>query len=164
MPKLKIERKGRVVYLYEWINNVWKLVKVTCGLLIMLGMSSCGSNPAFASQINDKSAILTIIGEEENNYVGMQYVASTIRNRHSLRGCYGLHSPRIIYHLYSEHSLKMATLAWNWSKSHNLLCSYWFSDQDLRQAKVQRIIRLEHLVWVNRVGSKRFGNNFYRKG
>ena len=162
--KVKIERKGRVVMVYHMINNVWKLVKVTCGLLIMLGMSSCGSNPAFASQINDKSAILTIIGEEENNYVGMQYVASTIRNRHSLKGCYGLHSLRVTNHLYSKLSYNKAVQAWNWSKSHNLLCSYWFSDQDLRQAKVQRIIRLEHLVWVNRVGSKRFGNNFYKKG
>ena len=159
MPKQKIERKGRVVYLYEWINNCWKLVKVTCMLMILLGMSSC----AYAA-IDNHKAVLCIIGEEENNYVGMQYVASTIRNRHSLRGCYGLHSPRIIHHLYSEHSLKMATLAWEWSKTHNLGCKYWFSDQDLRQAKVQRIIRLEHLVWVNRVGSKRFGNNFYRKG
>ena len=157
--KTRIERKGRIVMLYHWINNVWKLVKVTCMLVVLLGMSSC----AYASTINDHKAILTIIGEDENNFEGMKYVASTIRNRNTLRGAYGLHSPRVVNHLYSEHSLKMATLAWQWSDNHNLHCSNWFSDEDLKLTRVQYIIRKDHLIFVKRVGSKRYGNSFYRR-
>lgn len=30
MSKYKTIRNGRVVYDYEWINNKWKLIKVSC--------------------------------------------------------------------------------------------------------------------------------------
>lgn len=158
MNKTKTVRRGRVVYLYEMINNVWKLVKVTCALLVVLGCAN-----SYAQPINEHKAILTIIGEDENNLNGMKYVASTIRNRHTLRGAYGLHSPRVINHLYSAKSLKMATLSWEWSKTHNLGCTYWFSDQDLNTDKVKHLIDKEELVLVARIGHGIYYNNFYRK-
>lgn len=156
----KIERRGRVVYQYTWINGAYKLSKVTCMVLMMLMLSG----NVHASQINDTKAIKTIIGEEENNFEGMLYVASTIRNRGKLQGAYGLHSPRVVKHLYSVKSYNDAKRAWILSEKLNYHCCNWFSDQDLKQAKVQRIIHKDHLILVKRIGNKRFGNNFFRRG
>ena len=160
MAKMKMVRKGRLVYMYELINSQWKLVKVTCALLMFLGISGC----AFASSaiISEHKAVLCIIGEEEGNYEGMKLVASTIRNRHSLKGCNGLHSKRVVNHLYSQASYNKAVKAWEYSKTHNYGCTYWFSDQDLDTFRVQQLIWKEHLRLYKRIGNY-LGNSFFYK-
>ena len=159
-PEIKVIRKGRVVYWYEFLNGKWLLAKVICSVLLALVLfSSC----AMASTINAKDAVKTIIGEEEQDYTGMCLVASTIRNRHTLKGAYGLRSHRVTAHLYSAKSEQLAKQAWKWSETHNLHCCNWFSDNDLKMVKVQNIIRKGHLILVKRVGKGRYHNNFYRK-
>lgn len=79
-------------------------------------LSGCDS-PAMASVPADK-AILAIIGEAESqHYEGMLAVAGAIRNRGSLRGVYGLKSPRVRKHLYSQKTYDMAETAWIESES-----------------------------------------------
>ncbi len=164
MNKIKIVRKDRVVYMYELIKGSWKLVKVTCMLVMMLGIFGCGSL-AFAGQINDHKAVLTIIGEQ-SEFEGKLFVASTIRNRGTLQGAYGIHNPRVVKHQYSKKEYNEAVKAWKMSKTHDYSggCTNWFSKADLKQAKVQRIIKMDKLVAVKTIGSKRFNNTFFKKG
>ena len=98
--------------MYELINNQWKLVKVTCALLIMLGCSGCC---AFASSaiISEHKAVLAVIGEAEGEgYEGMLAVSCAIRNRGTLKGVYGLHSYRVVHHKYSNMTEATAETAW----------------------------------------------------
>ena len=120
MAKTKVVRKGRVVMIYEWINNTWKLSKVTCALLILLGCSGCC---AFASSaiISEHKAVLAIIGEAEaEGYNGMLAVGGAIRNRGTLKGVYGLHSYRVTHHLYSHKIYLQAVKAWHDSATNDI--------------------------------------------
>lgn len=58
--------------------------------------SGARRNPATGGAISDARAVNAIIGEAENQgYNGMLAVAYAIRNRGTLRGVYGEHSPRV---------------------------------------------------------------------
>lgn len=67
--------------------------------------------------VPDKSAVLAIIGEAENQGAdGMLAVACAIRNRGTLKGVYGVKAPRVVKGLYSKKTYQMAEKAWNDSK------------------------------------------------
>ena len=110
----------------------------------------------------DEEAINAILGEVgPYGKEGMEWVASGIRNRNNkLRGIYGHRNPNVINKLYTAQQLKDAQDAWNASKSQVFTdATFWFSDADLKQPRVQDIILKEGLQFIKRVG----GNNFYRK-
>lgn len=81
--------------------------------IIMLLFIMCAS-PVFAEQrFTDHDAVLSIIGEAENQgFLGMECVAFAIRNRNSLIGVYGLANPRVTHHKYSKETYKQAVRAW----------------------------------------------------
>lgn len=114
-----------------------------------------------AQKVIDKNRFVNaIIGESENSREGMLWVACTIRNRGSLRGVYGEKSVRVRNRLYSSRVFVQAVKAYEDSSRQDVTggCRYWFSDSDLKMPKVKRIIRLEHLELVRKVG----GNSFFR--
>ena len=81
---------------------------VILAFLLLLG----GQIHVYA-QITPNKAILAIIGEAESEGPrGMLAVACAIRNRGTLKGVYGLHAYRVIHHLYSSKTLRMARSAW----------------------------------------------------
>lgn len=70
-----------------------------------------------AHAYTDEEAIKAVIGEAENQgYNGMLAVAGAIRNRGSLKGCYGFQAPRVLHHKYSEITYYTAQKAWEKSK------------------------------------------------
>ena len=89
-------------------------------------LTSMWTTPAHAEdQIDyDQRALRAIIGESENQCgysqdpcQGMLAVACAIRNRGSLKGVYGEHAPRVVKHLYSNHSAIQAMDAWEESEN-----------------------------------------------
>lgn len=79
------------------------------------------SNPAFSQEIPVTLAVKAIIGEAENQgFQGMLAVACTIRNRGTLHGVYGLHSPRVLCCKYSHRTYKLAQRAWKLSKHEDI--------------------------------------------
>lgn len=81
-------------------------------LAIGLLMFSCQAAHAYS----DEQAILAVIGEAENQgYQGMKAIACGIRNRGTLKGVYGLNSPRVKKHKYSENTAAQAMVAWETS-------------------------------------------------
>lgn len=84
---------------------------VLCALMLI---SSC--KVAHAAEIPQEKAVKAIIGEAENQgFQGMLAIAHALRNRGTLRGVYGLNSPRVKHHLYSAKTLAMAQKAWEQS-------------------------------------------------
>jgi hypothetical protein len=83
----------------------WGFFLIFCAAL--LTCSTCHA------KISEEKAVLAIIGEAENQgYEGMLAVAGAIRNRGTLKGVYGLNSPRVKKCLYSKETLRLAVLAW----------------------------------------------------
>lgn len=96
-------------------DAIFPAFALACCLLmaLFLMMFCCKSCHAYT----DQEAVKTIIGEAENQgYNGMLAVAGAIRNRGTLHGCYGLHAPRVIKHLYSKAIYLKALKAWHDSK------------------------------------------------
>jgi hypothetical protein len=98
-------------------NNMLKTKRndriLLMAVLIPLYFLVRGCSPCMAQEINDKQATLAIIGEaEDQGYVGMLAVACTLRNRGTLKGVFGLSSPRVRKHLYSNEIYQMAKMAW----------------------------------------------------
>lgn len=61
--------------------------------------------------------VFCIIGEaEDQDYWGMFAVAHALRNRSTLKGCYGLNSVRVNKRLYSKEIFDQAQMAWFDSK------------------------------------------------
>lgn len=78
--------------------------------------------------------VRAIIGEAEGEgYTGMLAIAGAIRNRGTLKGVYGLHAPRVRKHLYSQHTLALATQAWIASRSLDITkgATGWGSAKDV---------------------------------
>lgn len=96
----------------------YKIGKLT-GIFIyffLVFFSGCSLASANTTEINYNDAVKSIIGEAENQgYMGMLAVSHAIRNRGTLKGVYGLRSPRITFHLYSQRIYNLARLAWEQS-------------------------------------------------
>jgi hypothetical protein len=118
---------------------------------------------ANAEMPSDDDAINAILGEVgPYGKEGMQWVASTIRNRNNgLKGVYGAKNPNVIDKKYTKKQYDEAKQAWEESKKKDFTggAKNWFSDADLKQDKVQNIIKKDKLVFIKRVGK----NNFYKK-
>jgi hypothetical protein len=118
---------------------------------------------AKAAQPSDEDAVKAILGEVgPYGKEGMQWVASALRNRdNGVNGVYGGKNPNVVNKKYTQKQYEEAKQAWEESKNKDFTggASNWFSDADLKQSKVQEIIKKDKLVFINRVGK----NNFYRK-
>lgn len=87
-----------------WFNILRKIGILSIFLLL------CG--PVHAYTTHD--AVLSVIGEAENQGDGgMLALSCAIKNRGTLRGVYGLHSPRVRHHRYSEAIYLQAVQAWD---------------------------------------------------
>lgn len=94
-------------------NLLWIILS---SLFILLAIVLQGCN-AYALDIPEEQAIKAIIGEAENQgYDGMLAVACAIRNRGTLKGVYGLKSPRVVKGLYTKGTWLQAKTAWVTSK------------------------------------------------
>lgn len=109
--------------MYEFDRFRWSdlipltMAAVTVFLVVGLAIV-CFSEPTHEESIDKKSAVCAIIGEAENQgYQGMLAVAGAIRNRGTLKGVYGVNSPRIKKHLYSKKIFLLAEKAWAVSAS-----------------------------------------------
>ena len=113
------------------------------------------------NRIVDEDAILTILGEVgPYGKEGMQWVASSIRNRGGTQGAYGKNNPNVVNKKYTQQQYNDAKTAWEESKTTNFTdAKHWFSDADMKQDNVKRIIKEDKLEFIKKVGE----NNFYRK-
>ncbi len=113
------------------------------------------------NRIADDDAILTILGEVgPYGKEGMQWVASSIRNRGGIQGTYGKNNPNVVNKKYTQQQYDDAKSAWEESKTTNFTDAYhWFSDADMKQDKVKHIIKEDKLEFIKNVGE----NNFYRR-
>lgn len=134
---------------------------MAAGSAISLGALAGNISKAEAAtktpEMTDENAIKTIIGEAENQGKdGMRAVASTIRNRKTLRGAYGINALRVVNKKYSKATYEQAKQAWEESKSKDFSggSNHWFSDADLKQDNVKRMIR--KMKMVKRVGTQSF--------
>jgi hypothetical protein len=101
----------------KWIKRIFLAMAIIMFLALTAFITLFWmSKDADAAEIPEHKAILCIIGEAENQgFEGLLAIAHAIRNRGTLKGVYGLHAPRVRYHLYSREILKEATLAWEQS-------------------------------------------------
>lgn len=87
------------------------VIMATVSIIILI--LSIGIAQAATVPYNDRNAILSIIGEGENQgYTGMLALAGAIRNRGTLKGVYGIKAPRVVKRLYSKATYVMAEKAW----------------------------------------------------
>lgn len=101
-------RRGRQIEKDSLKKSLWKkfLSWILPVILIVI-------IPTHSFAYTDEQAVKAIIGEAENQgEQGMIYVACAIVNRGTLKGVYGLHAPRVVYHKYSEVVLNEAQTAW----------------------------------------------------
>lgn len=113
----KIVRVGRTVQIYEMIAGMWKLVKVTCMIVVLLGFMGT----AHASNLPKHRVVDAIIGEAEGEgYQGMLAVACAIRNRGTLKGVYGENAPRVRNHRYSSKTFVLAVKAYEESAKRDI--------------------------------------------
>lgn len=129
-------------------------------LVFLTLLSSCAKGPIDTGFAQEPPAqIRAIIGEAEaEGYKGMLAVADAIRNRGTLHGVYGLHARRVRLHLYSQHTLKLATRAWISSRSLDVTrgASGWGSASDLRIFATKR-------WWSSMVITVHIGNHWFYK-
>lgn len=93
--------------------KVWFSVIAFCVLVWALLLRG---TPLFADCLNDKDCILAVIGESENQgYEGLLATSCAIRNRGTLHGVFGTHSPRVIQKRYSQKTYLLAKKAWETS-------------------------------------------------
>jgi hypothetical protein len=92
-------------------NDYLLLLLLLAGIFVV-----CLSSPAYSAPLPQEKVILSIVGEAENQgYQGMLAVACAIRNRGTLKGVYGLRSPRVKNHKYSQATYNLALKAWKQS-------------------------------------------------
>ena len=88
------------------------------------------SVPAFA-KLNQDDCVKTIVGEAANQgYSAMLGIADVIRNRNSLKGCYGLNNPCV--NKQPQWVWKMARKAWQESATNDITngCTHFGSRMD----------------------------------
>ncbi len=124
---------------------------------LLLLLASCALVHA-KSPINDRDAILAIIGEGEGeSYLGKVMLAYTIINRGTLKGVYGLKAPRVLKRQYAQVTYDQAKKAWEFAKSHpnkGWLATGWGSAADLKVFK--RYSWWKHCVVIAKVGNHYF--------
>ncbi len=92
-------------------NAVMVIGSIFLAAILLIG--SCHPSTAHADSIPADKAIKALIGEGENQGVdGMNALAHTLRNRGTLKGVYGINSPRVNNHLYSAKTYQLAKRSW----------------------------------------------------
>jgi len=125
-------------------------------LLASTASASTGSSPA----LNTQNAVNAIIGEAEAEpMAGKIAIAEVIRRRGSLRGIYGINSPRV--RLASRTVRKDCELAWA-KKGTNLTrgATVWGNADDVRKWKTRAKKYPRH--WFNRMHqTAQIGRHFF---
>lgn len=107
--------------------------------------------PTVGMAYTKKEAISTIVGEASGEgFTGMVLVAEAIRNRGSLKGCYGLHATHS--HYETKHTWDLAADAWQLSESTHLThgATGWGSTQDWKKLDFKRG-KIITIVWNNHI-------------
>lgn len=92
------------------------MIKIILILMLIITTTNTAEARNKTPQLTTKNAILSIIGEAENQGAkGMLAVACAIRNRGTLSGVYGLNAPRVRGHKYSQSTYTTALKVWNQS-------------------------------------------------
>jgi hypothetical protein len=130
-------------------------------IVLLIGFCGLFSGCAQAKTpvLTSSTAILAIIGEAEGEgYKGMLAIADAIRNRHNLHGVYGLYSPRVRHHLYSQKTYNLARKAWLESLHDDITdgASGWGNNSDLAKFK-------QNTWWSNCVITAHIGNQWFYK-
>lgn len=110
-------------------------------------------------KLTDESAILAIIGEAESEiYLGKLAVAEVIRRRGSLKGIYGVNSPRVKNRKYSQETYLEARSAWFESLKTNvsLGAQGWGNKADLIQFRKSKWFQTCEIV-------TQIGNHYFWK-
>ena len=127
-------------------------------LIIFLLLASTAS--ASIPELNSENAVNAIIGEAEAEpMAGKIAVAEVIRRRGSLRGIYGIHSPRV--RMASPAVRKDCELAWA-KKGTNLTrgATVWGNADDVRKWKTRAKKYPRH--WFNRMHqTAQIGRHFF---
>ena len=108
--------------------------------IIYIGLYLIVSGSALA-EIPKEKAVYAIIGEFEND--NLLAGACALRARDSLRGVYGINSPRVKQRLYSSATLVRAVKAWEESASSERCrfiggAEHWQSYADMRTRQAWR--------------------------
>ena len=119
--------------------------------LCMVGAAAGMAGTAWASgsgqvqPIDKVQAVSCIIGEAENQGpLGMAAIAHALRNRGTVKGCYGVNSKRVRNRLYSSKTLVQAIKAWEESaKGFDLTqgATGWGNRSDLETFKKHKWFR-----------------------
>lgn len=113
-------------------------------LWMILLIPSC----AHAEPLTEQNAILSIIGEgESEGFTGLYALACAIKNKGNLKGVYGLHSPRVKKHLYSQETYALAKLAWEKAKTGRDItfgATVWGNKNDVIKFRSLRWFRAYH--------------------
>lgn len=111
---------------------------------------------SFAAEIPKSRFIDAIIGEAESGGLdGMRCVASAIRNRGTLKGVYGVNSPRVKNRLYSSRTFVLAVQAYEDSRKfdYSYGATFWEG------------VKFKTPYWAKKmkVTTVCGGNRFYKK-
>ena len=102
------------------------------GFLIACMVSILACN-AHAGTINERQAVLAVLGEE-SHYDAQVAIAACIRHRGSLKGVYGGHSKRILAGKYTRAEYAQAKRAWDESVVFiGQLADGWGNAADVRK-------------------------------
>lgn len=115
------KEKLNILSYIEWFILIGSTFIILSLLLMAVLCVNC-AHASTNSVINDKKAILAILGEAEGQSSdGMVAIGCAIRNRGNFKGVYGLHSPRVVNKLYSKQSYNEAVTAWK-ASSNPVVC------------------------------------------
>lgn len=134
---------------WEMYHTEPSMVESACTLLGAIGIAlflificSCAHpKEAHAEVFTDKTAILALIGEAEDQSQTCKIaIGEVLRRRGSLQGVYGIHAKRVLTHKYSSQVALLARAAWFDSRFTNYSrgAQGWGNSQDLikfRQCK-----------------------------
>lgn len=139
-------------------------ILMVLALIMTILISSCAM-AASSVKLTDKTAVLAIIGEAEaESQTGRIAVAEVIRKRGNLHGIYGINSPRVKAHKYSNNTALLAKSAWFDSRytnySHN--ADGWGNKSDIEKFKRQGWFKNCEIVAV--IGNHYFWKKKIKKG
>jgi hypothetical protein len=137
-----------------------RLTAVAVALTIWTPSSTASASTGSSPALNTQNAVNAIIGEAEAEpMAGKIAIAEVIRRRGSLRGIYGINSPRV--RLASRTVRKECELAWA-KKGTNLTrgATVWGSESDVAKWKARAKKYPRH--WFNRMKqTARIGAHFF---
>lgn len=110
VPRAVVDANGTELFVKRPILQNVAFFGLIIGVCLI---GSCSIPKEVHAEITTENAIHAIIGEAENQGdQGMLAVACALHNRGTLKGVYGLKSPRVLNHKYSKRTAQMASMVW----------------------------------------------------